>query len=88
MSENNIIRNTVLNVTASFLKQESKINEKLDGVLEKKFEKVEFNEAKYAELLKFNILFYKDKYQNKSLSLYSFMYTQSVDFIWQDIRHH
>ena len=40
LSENNIIRNTVLNVTASFLKQESKINEKLDGVLEKKFETV------------------------------------------------
>nr|WP_269805630.1 SPOR domain-containing protein [Clostridioides difficile] len=64
MSENNIIRNTVLNVTASFLKQESKINEKLDGVLEKKFEKVEFNEAKYAELLKFNILFYKTLARN------------------------
>ncbi|WP_131014440.1 SPOR domain-containing protein, partial [Clostridioides difficile] len=64
LSENNIIRNTVLNVTASFLKQESKINEKLDGVLEKKFEKVEFNEAKYAELLKFNILFYKTLARN------------------------
>ncbi|WP_255612800.1 MULTISPECIES: SPOR domain-containing protein [unclassified Clostridioides] len=64
MSENNIIRNTVLNVTASFLKQESKINEKLEGVLEKKFEKVEFNEAKYAELLKFNILFYKTLARN------------------------
>lgn len=64
MSENNIIRNTVLNVTASFLKQESKINEKLDAVLEKKFEKVEFNEAKYAELLKFNILFYKTLARN------------------------
>ncbi|MCC0634397.1 MULTISPECIES: SPOR domain-containing protein [unclassified Clostridioides] len=64
LSENNIIRNTVLNVTASFLKQESKINEKLEGVLEKKFEKVEFNEAKYAELLKFNILFYKTLARN------------------------
>ncbi|MCC0700855.1 SPOR domain-containing protein [Clostridioides sp. ZZV15-6383] len=64
LSENNIIRNTVLNVTASFLKQESKINEKLDAVLEKKFEKVEFNEAKYAELLKFNILFYKTLARN------------------------
>jgi hypothetical protein len=62
--KNNLIKNTVLNVASNFLKQETKINEKMDATLNKKFEKVDLNESKYVELLKFNILFYKTLSRN------------------------
>lgn len=61
---NSIIKGTVLNVTQRFLKQESKTNKKLDNILNKKFEKVELNENKYIELLKYNVLFYKTLSRN------------------------
>lgn len=61
---NSIIKGTVLNVTQRFLKQESKTNKKLDNILNKKFEKVELNEVKYIELLKYNVLFYKTLSRN------------------------
>ncbi|WP_414698598.1 SPOR domain-containing protein [Peptacetobacter sp. AB845] len=61
---NSIIKSTVLNVTQRFLKQESKTNRKLDSILNKKFEKVELNEVKYIELLKYNVLFYKTLSRN------------------------
>ena len=61
---NSIIKSTVLNVTQRFLKQESKTNRKLDNILNKKFEKVELNEVKYIELLKYNVLFYKTLSRN------------------------
>lgn len=64
MSNNSIIKETVLNVTQRFLKQESKTNRKLDSILNKKFEKVEFNEDKYIDLLKYNVLFYKTLSRN------------------------
>lgn len=61
---NGIIKSTVLNVTQRFLKQESKTNKKLDNILNKKFEKVELNEEKYIDLLKYNVLFYKTLSRN------------------------
>ena len=61
---NGIIKSTVLNVTQRFLKQESKTNRKLDNILNKKFEKVELNEEKYIDLLKYNVLFYKTLSRN------------------------
>lgn len=61
---NSIIKGTVLNVTQRFLKQESKTNKKLDNILNKKFEKVELNENKYIDLLKYNVLFYKTLSRN------------------------
>lgn len=64
VENNNLIKNTVLNVASNSLKQETKINEKLDATLNKKFEKVDLNESKYVELLKFNILFYKTLSRN------------------------
>ncbi|MDR0879455.1 MAG: SPOR domain-containing protein [Clostridioides sp.] len=64
MDKNNIIRNTVFNVASNFFKQDAKVNEKLELALNKKFEKVELNENKYNDLLKYNILFYRTLARN------------------------
>jgi cell division septation protein DedD len=55
----NHIKQSVRTVASNFLKQDVKINENLDKILEEKFEKVQGDENKYFELLKYNILFYK-----------------------------
>lgn len=65
MSQNNsVISRVVLNVSEAFLKQETRINEKLDDILEKKLEKLNSDQDKYSEVLKFNILFYKTLIRN------------------------
>lgn len=65
MSQNNsVISRVVLNVSEAFLKQETRINEKLDDILAKKLEKLNSDQDKYSEVLKFNILFYKTLIRN------------------------
>lgn len=64
MDKNSLIKNTVLNVASNYIKQDPKINDKLDATLNKKFEKVDSDENSYIELLKFNILFYKTLSRN------------------------
>ena len=64
MSNNGIIKNTVIDVAQRVIKQESKTNKKLDNILNKKFEKVELDKVKYIDILKYNVLFYKTLSRN------------------------
>ena len=56
-----LIRLAVLEVNEKYIEDKYAMNTNLNETLKNKFEKVDENEEKYIELLRYNIIYYKSR---------------------------